>query len=192
MTPYFLQKKGEKMLKKVIQYALPVILPLAFSVAQADDSLFSAKLFDKFQAKSCTNCHDFYEKAKSGLSFGTHANRRDVNRCTSCHTKGVTGFEHSSEWFAQPGLYTSGLDAKATCETTKEALHSEFKSNVLLAKQFETHLFTDPRVLWGIEGATPKSGNLPFNKKEVNLVKGGLEEWKEQVMAWINGGMKCE
>lgn len=180
------------MLKKVIQYALPVILSITFSVAHADDSLFSAKLFDKFQAKSCTNCHDFYEKAKSGLSFNTHANRRDVNRCTTCHTKGVTGFEHSSEWFAQPGLYTSGLDAKATCETTKKALHSEFKSNALLAKQLETHLFTDPRVLWGIEGATPKSGNLPFNKKEASLVKGGLEEWKEQVMVWINGGMKCE
>ncbi len=180
------------MFKIIILYALSVILPYALGVAHADDSLFSTKLYAKFQVKSCTNCHDFYEKARNGFSFNTHANRQDVNRCTSCHTPEVTGFEHSSEWFAQPGLYTSDMDAKATCEKTKEALRAEFKSSALLARQLETHLLTDVRVLWGIEGATPKSGSLPFNKKEADLVKGGMEEWKEQVMAWINGGMKCE
>ena len=180
------------MLKKIMKYALPVMLPLAFGVAHADDALFSANLYAKFQAKSCTNCHDFHEKGKDGLYFNTHAERRDVNRCTTCHTHGVNGFEDSAEWFARPGLYTSGLDAKATCEKTKEALSSKFKSDALMATQLEKHLFTDPRVLWGIEGATPKSGNLPFNKKEGNMVKGGLEEWKAQVMEWINGGMKCE
>jgi hypothetical protein len=176
----------------IIQYVLLVILSLAFGVAHADDTLFSAKLYAKFQAKSCTICHDFFEKEKSGLSFNTHANRRDVNRCITCHTSEVTGFEHGPEWFAQPDLYTSGMDAKATCEKTKESMRAEFKSNALLAKQLETHLLTDPRVLWGIEGATPKSGTLPFNKKEADMVKGGMDEWKEHVMAWINGGMKCE
>lgn len=175
-----------------MKYALPIMLLLACGVAHADDRLFSANLYAKFQAKSCTNCHDFYEKEKNGLSFNTHAKRRDVNRCTSCHTHGVTGFEHNFEWFAQPGLYTSGLDAKATCEKTKAVLNGEFKSNALLARQLETHLLNDPRVLWAIDGATPKSGNLPFNKKEADLVKGGLEEWKVQVMAWLNGGMNCE
>lgn len=181
------------MLKKIIKYALPVVLTLAFGSAHADDdSLFSAKLYPKFQAKACTNCHDFYEKDRNGLSFNSHANRLDVNRCTICHKHEVTGFEHSSEWFAQPGLYTSNLDAKETCEKTKEALHAKFKSDALLAKQLENHLFNDPRVLWGIEGATEKSGNLPFSKKETDLVKGGLDEWKEDVMDWIKGGMKCE
>ena len=175
-----------------MKYALPIILALVAGIAHADDSLFSANLYAKFQAKSCTNCHDFYEKEKNGFSSNTHAKRLDVNRCSSCHTNEVTGFAHNSEWFARPGLYTSGLDAKATCEKTKAALFSEFKSNALLARQLETHLFNDPRVLWGIDGATPKSGNLPFNKKEADMVKGGLEEWKVQVMAWINGGMNCE
>ena len=62
----------------------------------------------------------------------------------------------------------------------------------LLAEQLETHLLTDPRVLWGIEGAMKESGNLPFKKKEADMVKGGMAEWEEQVMAWIKGGMKCE
>ncbi len=56
----------------------------------------------------------------------------------------------------------------------------------------ENHLFNDPRVLWAIEGAIPNSGKLPFNKQEADMVKGGMKEWKFQVMAWINGGMKCE
>lgn len=56
----------------------------------------------------------------------------------------------------------------------------------------EHHLLEDPRVLWGIEGATSESGNLPFNKKETDLVEGGLDEWEKEVKAWIEGGMKCE
>ena len=140
----------------------------------------------------CTNCHDFYEKNKNGRYYESHAKRSDVNRCIMCHNEKVTGFAHSSEWFAQPGLYTSGMDANETCRKTKEALHSELKSDVLLASQLEKHLFTDPRVLWGIEGATSKSGTLPFNKKQTKMVKGGFEKWKSQVKAWIEGGMKCE
>jgi hypothetical protein len=84
------------------------------------------------------------------------------------------------------------MDAKQTCETTMNALHAKFKSKTLLKKQMEKHLFEDPRVLWGIEGATPKSGSLPSGKKEADLVKGGMNLWKEQVKAWIDGGMKCQ
>jgi len=43
-----------------------------------------------------------------------------------------------------------------------------------------------------IEGATPNSGMLPGGKKEKDLVKEGLPKWKEQVRAWIQGGMKCQ
>jgi hypothetical protein len=180
------------MFKKIVQFALPAILFFIINVAHADDSLFSTNLYAKFQAKACTKCHDFYDKDKNGLSFNTHAKRLDVNRCAKCHKEKVTGFDHASEWFAQPGLYTSGLDAKETCEKTKEALNAAFKSKDLLAEQLETHLLTDPRVLWGIEGAMEESGNLPFKKKEAGIVKGGMAEWEEQVMAWIKGGMKCE
>ena len=104
----------------------------------------------------------------------------------------VTGFDEVVDWFAMPGLYLSGMDAKETCETIKKALHAEFKSDKLLTSQMKHHLFEDPRVLWGIEGATPNSGKLPFKKQEADLVKGGMAEWENQVMAWINGGMKCE
>lgn len=180
------------MFKKIIQYVLPVTLLFIFGVAYADDTLFSTNLFAKFHAGSCIVCHDFFEKDKKGLAFTTHVKRGNVNRCTGCHKSKVTGFKHSSDWFAQPGLYTSDMDAKTTCEKMMEAMNAAFKSKALLAKEMEHHLLTDPRVLWGIEGATPESGNLPFKKKETDMVKGGMDEWKKQVMAWIEGGMKCE
>ena len=180
------------MLKNIIKFSLPISLILSFSLAQADDTLFSTHLYAKFQVKACTTCHDFYEQNKDGLAFKSHAKRLDVNRCKRCHSEKITGFEHVGDWFAQPGLYTSGMDAKETCEKTKKAFHAEFKSDELLATQMEKHLLSDPRVLWGIEGATPNSGKLPMNKQELDLVKGGMEAWANQVMAWINGGMKCE
>lgn len=169
-----------------------LVLALSAFSAQADDTKFSTHLHAKFMAPSCTKCHDFFEKDKKGFAFNTHFSRKDPNACTNCHSAEVTGFEHPEEWFAQSGLYTSGMDAVQTCEKTKEALHGKFKSNKLMARQFENHLFNDPRVLWGIEGATPKSGNLPGGKKEEGMIKGGLDEWKAHVKAWVAGGMKCE
>jgi hypothetical protein len=157
----------------------------------ADDSAFSANLFAKFQKKSCTNCHDFFEKERDGLAFNSHK-ERSVEMCIICHKQSVTGFEQPEEWFAMPGLYTSGMNARQTCEATKSALHVKFKSSALVKKQLAKHLFEDPRVLWGIEGATPLSGMLPGGKKEDDLIKGGMALWKQQVNAWIQGGMSCQ
>jgi hypothetical protein len=171
---------------------IPVsLLLLLCTQAYADDSNFSTHLFAKFQVKACTKCHDFFEQNRDGLSFKSHKGR-SVDMCVVCHQQSVTGFEHQEEWFALGGLYTSGMDAKQTCEATKSALHAKFKSSALLKRQLQNHLFLDPRVLWGIEGATPKSGNLPGGKKEDDLVKGGMDLWKEQVNAWVDGGMKCQ
>jgi len=161
------------------------------AVALADDSRFSTNLFPKFQVKGCTICHDFFEQHLGGLAFKSHK-ERSVEMCVVCHKQSVTGFDSPEEWFAQPGLYTSTMDAKQTCEATMNALHAKFKSKSLLKKQLARHLFEDPRVLWGIEGATPLSGVLPGGKKEDDLVKGGMALWKEQVNAWIEGGMKCQ
>ncbi|MCP3875208.1 MAG: hypothetical protein GY699_18895 [Desulfobacteraceae bacterium] len=180
------------MFRKIIQFVLPAILFLISGFAYADDTLFSTNLNAKFHAGSCTTCHDFFEKDKNGLTFTNHAKRRDVNRCTKCHKSSVTGFKHRSDWFAQPGLYTSGMDSKTTCEKIMEVLNAKFKSKDLLARDLEHHLLEDPRVLWGIEGATPESGNLPFKKKETDMVEGGLDAWKKEVMEWIKGGMKCD
>lgn len=168
---------------------IALIMLITANAAFADDR-FSSHLFVKFQAKACITCHDFFEKGR-GIGEGSHKGRTP-EMCASCHTKGITGFKHPDEWFAMPGLYTSGMDAKQTCEAVKKAEHAEFKSSSLLARRMETHLFEDPRVLWGIEGATPKSGSMPNGKMETGLVGGGLQLWKDQVKAWINGGMKCE
>ena len=180
------------MLKKIAKYILPLTLVLGFGIASADDTKFSTNLHAKFHVKACTVCHDFYEQDKNGLALNSHAKRLDVNRCQKCHNSKVNSFEHPEDWFARPGLYTSGMDARETCEKTKEALHAKFKSDDLLAAQMEKHLFEDPRVLWGIEGGLPNSGKLPFKKEETDLVKGGMKEWKTQVKAWIEGGMKCD
>lgn len=159
--------------------------------ALADDSFFSTSLYGKFQVKACTKCHDYFEAGRDGLAFKSHKGR-SVEICVACHQKSVTGFEHQEEWFAMPGLYTSGMDARQTCETVKKTAHAEFKSRQLLKRHLTAHLFEDPRVLWGIEGATPLSGNLPGGKREDDLVKGGYAVWKDQVNAWIDGGMICQ
>ena len=159
--------------------------------AMADDSSFSTHLYAKFQVKACTTCHDYFEKDRGGLAFKSHKGR-SPDMCVYCHAEGVTGFRHSDDWFAQPGLYTSGMDAQQTCEAIKTALHAKFKNRGMVARQMELHLFEDPRVLWGIEGAAPKSGQLPGGELEKELVKGGLTEWKAQDKAWVAGGMSCK
>jgi hypothetical protein len=160
------------------------------AVAMADDSNFSTHLQAKFQTRGCTICHDFYEEGRGGLSFAGHMGR-SVEMCVVCHSSAVTGFQNADDWFAQPGLYFSGMDARQTCEATKVALHAKFKNKTLVRRQLEKHLFEDPRVLWGIDGATPRSGALPGSKKEADLVKGGMAQWRAEVTAWIEGGMQC-
>jgi hypothetical protein len=172
-------------------YLLLFIVLTWCNSALADNSNFSELLYPKFQTKGCTLCHDFFEKERSGLALTSHSGR-SPEICAHCHTKQISGFKNADDWFAQPGLYTSGMDAQQTCEAIKSALHAKFKSNRLLARQMELHLFEDPRVLWGIEGATLNSGMLPGGEKEKDLVKGGLPLWKDQVRAWIQGGMKCQ
>jgi hypothetical protein len=171
------------------------ILFMALSALSApvygDDSNFSTHLYAKFQTKGCTICHDYFEKERGGLAFTDHKGRTP-DMCVLCHRKEVTGFKHTDDWFAQPGLYTSGMDPQQTCEAIKTALNTKFKNKGMVARQMEHHLFEDPRVLWGIEGATPNSGMLPGGKKEKDLVKEGLPKWKEQVREWIEGGMKCQ
>jgi Domain of unknown function (DUF4431) len=71
------------------------------------------------------------------------------------------------------------------------AITGHYHTDVLMEVD-KIHLFEDARVLWGIEGATPNSGMLPGGKKENDLVKDGFAKWKDQVRAWIQGGMKCE
>ncbi len=160
-------------------------------MALADDTKFSTHLHAKFQAKACTSCHDYFVEKLKGLDFGSHKGRKP-DSCVLCHRQAVTGFEHPEEWFARPGLYTSGMSAKETCETMKAAIQAEFKSKALIAREMEEHLLKDPRVLWGIEGATANSGLLPGGQRDEGLVKGGFQSWKEQVRAWIKAGMSCD
>ncbi len=157
----------------------------------AEDSDFSVHLHEKFQVKGCTVCHDFFEKKLGGLSYRSHKGRT-ADMCVDCHTQEVSGFKEEDEWFAMPGLYTSGMNARQACEAVMTAVHARFKNPEMVARQLKKHLLEDPRVLWAIEGAVPNSGRLPEGRQETDLVKGGLRKWKEEVGAWISGGMKCK
>jgi hypothetical protein len=151
---------------------------------------FSSHLYPKFQSKGCTRCHDFYEKKLDGLAFTSHR-ELTAEKCVECHDREVTGFARADEWFARPGLYTSDMNAQQTCETIKREMHASFKHTGKLARDLTEHLFTSPRVLWGIAGATPKSGKLPKERMEKELIQGGLDQWKKEVNAWIQAGMLC-
>jgi hypothetical protein len=177
-----------------IVFGVFIIILLVYAVRNRGvtiDGRFSTNLFAKFQSKACTNCHDFYEQKLSGLSFTTHR-ERTTDKCVECHDHDVTGFAHADEWFARPGLYTSDMNAQQTCETIKTQMHASFKHKEKLARELTTHLFESPRVLWGIAGATPNSGMLPKGKREHDLVQGGMKQWKNDVNAWIQAGMKCD
>lgn len=167
-----------------------LLLAVWSTPAHAADALFATHLYPKFQAKACTGCHDFFSKKLHGRALGSHKGRGPED-CADCHDRDTTGMD-DEEWFARPGLYTSGMTVKQTCEAIKVALQAAFKSKKLQAKQMEKHLLEDPRILWAIEGATPRSGQLPDNLRELGLVPGGLIEWKAQTQAWIAGGMRCE
>lgn len=169
---------------------LAIVLMSAGFSARADDSLFSANLHAKFQVKACTVCHDFFERKLGGLAYKSHKGRT-AETCVGCHSRDVTGFTDEEDWFAMPGLYTSRMNARQSCEAVMKALHAQFKNPEMTARQLKKHLFEDPRVLWGIEGALPTSGALPEDKRQSDLVKGGMTQWKAQVTAWIDGGMKC-
>ncbi|MEK7388367.1 MAG: cytochrome c3 family protein [Elusimicrobiota bacterium] len=170
----------------VLLFLFGGFLPL--QAAQAD---FGARLFGKFQAKACTQCHDFFETNPPGLLAASHKGR-SPRTCVTCHTSKVTGFTHADDWFARPGLYTSAMSSTTVCETIKNDMHAQFKNESLSAREMEKHLLEDPRVLWAIESATSNSGRLPGGKTETGLVAGGLAQWKKDVREWIKGGMSCQ
>ncbi|OGR57083.1 MAG: hypothetical protein A2X36_09720 [Elusimicrobia bacterium GWA2_69_24] len=178
-------------MKPGILFLAALSLGSVLALAETDRTKFSTHLFKKFQVRGCTVCHDFHVEKLGGVGFKSHQGRGPAS-CALCHKTEVTGFQFADDWFARPDLYTSGMDARQTCEATKAGLNGKFKSPKLLARDMERHLFEDPRVLWGIAGATPESGRLPSDKKETDLVSGGMDEWKAQVQAWIDGGMKCD
>ncbi len=175
----------------MLKHSLAAALALGFGVAKADDSKFSTNLHAKFHADACLTCHQFFTKkiagtGKKGLAWNTHFARKQ-QQCTECHTSEVTSMAKAADWFADPELDYSGLGPKETCEFIKTSHHGK----VGTPEAMMSHLLTDPRILWGIKGGLPNSGNLPMGKKQ-ELISGDIDEWRTQVVAWISGGMKCE
>lgn len=177
----------------VVGGMLVIVLLVAFMSERAwnNDITFSTHLYPKFQSKGCTHCHDFFERNLNGLSFTTHRDR-SAEKCVECHDREVTGFARPADWNAQAGLYTSDMNAQQTCETVIKVITAKSTHPDKVAGDLAKHLFESPRVLWGIAGATPRSGMLPKEQMEPDLVQGGLEQWKTEVNAWIKGGMKCD
>lgn len=157
----------------------------------ADDTKFSTHLHAKFHHSACLTCHQFFTKniagtGKKGLAWNTHFARKK-QACTECHTSDVTSMEKAADWFADPEIDYSGLGPKETCEFIKTTHHGKVGTPAAMM----AHLLTDPRILWGIKGGLPKSGQLPMGKSR-ELIPGDIDEWRTQVAAWVGGGMKCE
>lgn len=159
--------------------------------AWADDTKFSTHLHAKFHHSSCLTCHQFFTKniagtGKKGIGWTNHFARKQ-QACTECHTTAVTSMEKAEDWFADKDLDYTGMGPKETCEFIKTTHHGKTGTPAAML----SHLMTDPRILWAIKGGLPNAGGLPQGKK-AELIPGDIDEWRTQVAAWINGGMKCE
>lgn len=173
-------------MKKII---LGLVLAFGFTGVQADDTKFSTNLHAKFHQKACLTCHQFNTKSINGggkgLGFSTHFARKQ-QKCETCHTAEVTGMK-DGDWLVDNEIDYTGLGPKETCEFIKATHHGKINTPAAMT----SHLLTDPRILWAIQGGLPSSGNLPFGKK-AELISGDMAEWTKQVTAWVGGGMKCE
>jgi hypothetical protein len=175
----------------MLKHAFAAMLALGIGPALADDTKFSTHLHAKFHHSACLTCHQFFTKniagtGKKGLAWNTHFARKQ-QKCTECHTTEVSSMEKAEDWFADQELDYTGMGPKETCEFIKTTHHGKTGTPAAML----SHLMTDPRILWGIKGGLPNSGKLPMGKK-AELIPGDIDEWRTQVAAWINGGMKCE
>lgn len=146
--------------------------------AHAAPVRFSDALMAKFHHDRCLQCHQFNSKASTGRAYGSHRSRY---LCETCHKPSLTGLA-VGEWMAPEGsrMDYTGKSARETCEMALRNVGSGNKKELL-----RHHLLFDQRVLWAIQG-----GMTPSGQRE--RVPGGVEAWRRDVSAWIDGGMLCE
>ncbi|MCS6787582.1 MAG: hypothetical protein NZ524_11185 [Thiobacillaceae bacterium] len=145
--------------------------------AAAGAAPFSERLHAKFHHDRCLACHQFNSARSQGLSYTTHRNRY---LCESCHRPEQTGLP-PGEWQAPiPRLDYSGLGPRETCELIKRNAGTGD-----LKRQLRDHLLDDLRIRWALESGMTPLGRFP-------TIEGGYAAWREDVLAWLEGGMRCD
>lgn len=150
---------------------------MSWAANPTQGSSFAETLYPIFQHERCLTCHQFNSMRSQGLSYTSHRSRY---LCDTCHQPRLTGLK-GGEWQAPlPRLDWTGLDPRATCELIKRNAGSGGAGQRLLA-----HLLTDGRIHWALD-----SGMTPAGRR--STVDGGSTVWHRQVLAWVEGGMRCE
>jgi hypothetical protein len=159
--------------------ALVLVLALSGQAALAAAPVkFGDSLNRKFHHDRCLQCHQFNSKQSNGRAYTSHRSRY---LCETCHKPALTGLA-PGEWMAPAGskMDYTGMSARDTCLMAVRNAPSGDKKETL-----RHHLLRDVRVLWAID-----SGMTPGGQRE--RIPGGIEEWRRDVQAWIDAGMRCD
>ena len=143
----------------------------------AEPVTFGDRLHAKFQHGRCLTCHQFNTQKRQGLSYTTHRTRY---LCAQCHRPEVVGLPPNTEWIAPQNLDYTGFSAAATCRLIKQRMGHDPDGSKLAH-----HLLADGRIKWAFNSGMTPGGQRP-------VVPGGYAEFKEEIEAWVQDGMRCE
>jgi len=160
---------------------LPCLITAAIPVSGATGLTrgvsFAETLYPAFQHERCLTCHQFNSKRSHGLSYTTHRSRY---LCDTCHQPELTGLR-GGEWQAPlPRLDWTGLTPRETCELIKRNAGAGDAG-----RRLREHLLYDGRIHWALDSGLTPAGRYP-------TVAGGSTAWRQVVLAWVEGGMRCE
>ena len=156
---------------------LTTAMPASWAASSVQGVSFAATLYPSFQHERCLTCHQFNSRRSNGLSYTSHRNRY---LCDTCHQPQLTGIK-GGEWQAPlPRLDWSGLSALETCELIKRNAGAGDAG-----RRLREHLMHDGRIHWALDSGMTPAGRYP-------TVEGGSMAWRQKVLAWVEGGMRCE
>lgn len=162
---------------RLVLLCIATALPALSVAGPKQGASFAETLYPIFQHERCLTCHQFNSRRSHGLSYTSHRSRY---LCDTCHQPRLTGLK-GGEWQAPlPRLDWTGLDPRATCELIKRNAGSSDAGQKLHA-----HLLTDGRIHWALDSGMTPAGRHP-------TVDGGSAVWHQKVLAWVEGGMRCE
>lgn len=140
-------------------------------------TVFSTRLYAKFQHERCLSCHQFNSRAHDGRAYSSHRSRY---LCMQCHRPDVVGLPPDTEWMAPLNMDYTGFSAAATCRLIKSRMGIDPDGRKLAA-----HLLHDGRIRWALDSGMTPGGPKP-------TITGGYPAWKKDVEAWVADGMRCE
>lgn len=158
-------------------FLVTTVMPASWAASPVAGASFAEILYPSFQHARCLTCHQFNSRRSNGLSYTSHRSRY---LCDTCHQPQLTGLR-GGEWLAPlPRLDWTGLTPRQTCELLKRNAGRGDAGQMLIA-----HLMHDGRIHWALDSGMTPAGWYP-------TVDGGSAAWRQKVLAWVEGGMRCE